>query len=182
MKKLLFVAVLVTSIFTVKLADAQFRINLNLNIGNQPAWGPTGYDHAEYYYLPDIDTYYSVNNHDYIYNSGNQWIHSGSLPPRYSNYDLYNGYKVVVNEANPWNRAGVYRTKYSGYKGRRGQAVIRDSRDNRYQNHWNGDNRGNNGRGNNGRSDNRSNNGRGNDRGRGADDRGRGDRGRPNNN
>ena len=174
MKKFLFVAALAASILTFSKADAQLRVSLNLNIGNQPAWGPTGYDRADYYYLPDIDTYYSVNNHDYVYNNGGQWIHSGALPPRYANYNLYNGYKVVVNEPNPWLRANTYRTKYSGYRGRQGQQVIRDSRDNKYANHWNGDNRGNNGRGNgNGRGNDRGN-GRGNDRGRGHDDRGHG--------
>ncbi|QQL49034.1 hypothetical protein [Mucilaginibacter ginkgonis] len=164
MKKLLFVLALAASTLTFKQADAQLRVSLNFNIGNQPAWGPTGYDRADYYYLPDIDTYYSVNNHDYVYNNGGQWIHSGSLPARYSNYDLYNGYKVVVNEPNPWLHAATYRTKYAGYRDRRGQAVIRDSRDNKYRNHWNGP--GNNGRGN--------AYGHDRDHGRGHDDHGRG--------
>ncbi len=146
MKKILFVAVLLAGSLTAKLADAQ--ISFSLNIGSQPAWGPTGYDHAEFYYMPDIDTYYDVPNHQYVYLSGNRWIRSGSLPPRYANYDIYHGYKAVINEPTPWLHAATYRTKYASYKGRRDQQIIRDSRDKRYQNHWNEkgnhDNRGHN--------------------------------------
>jgi hypothetical protein len=172
MKKILFVAALLISSLTVKVADAQLRISLGLNIGSQPAWGPTGYDHAEYYYMPDIDTYYDVPNHQYVYLNGNNWSRSTSLPSRYGNYDLYNGYKVVVNERDPWQRAPVYRARYANFKGRRGQSVIRDSREQRYQNHWNG---GNNGRGNNGRD----NNGRPQGGNRPGGDRGHGNNGRP---
>ncbi|OKS88867.1 hypothetical protein [Mucilaginibacter polytrichastri] len=179
MKKILFVAVLLVSSLTVKLADAQ--ISFSLNIGSQPAWGPTGYDHAEFYYMPDIDTYYDVPNHQYVYLSGSRWIRSGALPPRYANYDMYHGYKAVINSPSPWRNAVTYRNKYAGYRGRHDQAVIRDSRDQRYQNHWNGDRgRGNgNGQGGNGRGNN--DRGNGNDRGNnGHNDRGNkggGDRG-----
>lgn len=150
MKKILFVAVLLAGSLTAKLADAQ--ISFSLNIGSQPAWGPTGYDHAEFYYMPDIDTYYDVPNHQYVYLSGGRWIRSGALPPRYASYDVYHGYKAVINEPTPWVHAATYRTKYAGYKGRHDQAVIRDSHDDRYKNHWNGDNH-NNGHDNHGHDD-----------------------------
>ncbi len=108
------------------------QIRVSFNIGNQPLWGPTGYDNVQYYYLPDIDAYYSVDRQQFIYNERGQWVFRPSLPPRYGNYDLYNGYKVVVNERDPWLRNSTYARQYRQYRGRRGQAVIRDSRDNRY--------------------------------------------------
>ena len=37
------------------------------NISGQPIWRPTGYDHADFYFIPDIDCYYSVSEHEYIY-------------------------------------------------------------------------------------------------------------------
>jgi hypothetical protein len=151
MKKIIFVAVLLVGSLTAKLADAQ--ISFSLNIGSQPAWGPTGYDHAEFYYMPDIDTYYDVPNHQYVYLNGNTWTRSGSLPPRYANYDVYHGYKAVINQPTPWRNAATYRTKYAGYRGRHDQAVIRDSRDQRYQNHWNGDNHNNGNHNGNGHND-----------------------------
>src|ERR1700761_1260865 len=151
MKRIILVAALLVGCFTFKSADAQLHISLGLNIGSQPDWGPTGYDHAEYYYMPDIDAYYDVPNHQYVYFQNNSWIHAAVLPARY-HFDPYNSYKVVVNDRNPWERAATYRKKYAGYKGRRGQPIIRDSHDQKYRNHWNGNNNGR-GPGNNGHDD-----------------------------
>ena len=140
MKKIILTAALLVSCLTVKIASAQ--ISLSINIGSQPAWGPTGYDRADYYYMPDIDSYYDVNAHQYVYQNNNAWVHTASLPPRYSNYDVYHGYKVVVNERTPWVHNDVIRNKYVSYRGRHDQTIIRDSKEVKYTNHWNGDNRG----------------------------------------
>lgn len=131
MKKLIFIAAIFFSALCFKQADAQ--ISVNINIGTQPAWGPTGYDHVDYYYLPDIDCYYYVPGNQFIYLSGGRWIRSASLPAQYRNYDLYSGYKVVVNQPDPYLHDNTFRTKYASYKGRRGQAVIRDSHDPKYK-------------------------------------------------
>src|ERR1700749_2989508 len=107
MKKLVFTAVLLISCLSFKLADAQVHLSVGVNIGSQPEWGPVGYDHADYYYMPDIDVYYDVVAHQYVYFTNNTWVHAAALPPRYANYDLYHGYKVVLNERNPWAHADV---------------------------------------------------------------------------
>lgn len=170
MKKIMLTVAIAFSCLAFYRADAQFHISVGLNIGNQPEWGPVGYDHANYYYMPDIDTYYDVNAHQYVYLQNNVWIHSGALPPRYANYDRYHGYKVVVNDRNPWERAATYRARYAQFRGRHDQQVIRDSREDRYANHWMGDrgrdNRPDQGRG--GRDDHRGDRGPGDHR----DDRG----------
>ena len=137
-KNLLFAAALFIGSLSFHLANAQIHVSLGINIGSQPDWGPVGYDHADYYYMPDIDAYYDVNAHQYVYSNNNVWIHSASLPPRYSNYDVYHGYKVVVNDRTPWMHNDVYRKKYASFKGRRDQSVIRDSHDSKYRNHWKG--------------------------------------------
>jgi hypothetical protein len=134
MKKLILTAAIFFSLLSVKQANAQ--ISLNINIGSQPEWGPVGYDHADYYYMPDIDTYYDVPAHQYVYYENNTWVRRASLPARYSNYNVYNGYKVVVNERSPWTRNNEIRAKYANYKGRSGQTIIRDSRDTKYRNHY----------------------------------------------
>ena len=113
-------------------ASAQVHINVNLNVDRQPIWGPTGYDHVEYYYLPDIEVYYYVPQHRFYYYERGRWMSSNSLPPRYRGHDLYNSYKVVVNERAPYRHHETYRAKYISYKGRHDQQPIRDSRDERY--------------------------------------------------
>lgn len=65
MKKLIltFALILTCSAYTMQ---AQ-RVSVNINIGSQPAWGPVGYDYVDYYYMPDIDCYYSVNQGLFFY-------------------------------------------------------------------------------------------------------------------
>jgi hypothetical protein len=106
--------------------------NVGVNISDQPVWGPEGYDRADYYYIPDIDSYYSVSEHQYIYRDGSAWTHGATLPSRYSNYDPYHSYKVVINENNPYQNHDSHQVKYGTFKGKKDQPVIRDSRDPKY--------------------------------------------------
>jgi hypothetical protein len=154
MKKILFAAIILMGCLSFRSANAQVGFRLNINIGNQPEWGPTGYDHVDYYYMPDVDAYYDVPTHQYVYYENNAWVHRTYLPAQYRNYDVYNGYKVVVNRPNPWLKNAYYRNTYAKYKGRGPE------RDNGH--HDNGDHGGNgNGHGNGG------GNGHGNGHGRG---------------
>ena len=113
-------------------ADAQVQISLNLNVDRQPMWGPTGYDHVEYYYLPDVEAYYYVPYRRFYYFEGGRWMSGSSLPSRYRGYDLYSSYKVVVNEPTPYQNHKTYKEKFSSYKGRHDQQPIRDSRESKY--------------------------------------------------
>jgi hypothetical protein len=167
MKKTILIVALLTSGFVFQTASAQVKFGISVNIGTQPVWGPVGYDHVEYYYLPDIDAFYYVPRQQYIYMDRGRWVFRTYLPTRYSNYDVYTGYKVVINEPTPYRNAEMYRSQYGGYRGRHDQEIIRNSHDSRYfenKNHpqhreWR---RNNNGRNNN--NGNNNNNGRGNRR------------------
>jgi hypothetical protein len=134
MKKIILaITILFALIVSTHNAQAQVSVGVNVNIGSQPVWGPVGYDYAEYYYMPDIDVYYFVPRHQYVYLSGNNWVFSLSLPVRYRYYDVYSGYKVVINEPRPYLHANVFRERYARYKGRKNsQVVIRDSDEPKY--------------------------------------------------
>ncbi len=111
------------------------QVNININIGSQPDWGPTGYDHVDYYYLPDVDAYYYVPTKQYVYLVNGTWAWRNSLPTRYSGYNLYNGYKVVMNNPKPYLSHQTHVKQYSKYKNYNAkQAVIRDSRESKYVN------------------------------------------------
>jgi len=102
---------------------AQAQISVHLNLGNPPAWGPSGYSDVQYYYLPDVEAYYDVNSSMFIYYEGRSWVRRSYLPSRYRNYDLYGGYKVVMNGYHgntPYYNHREFRTKYA--RGYRGQA------------------------------------------------------------
>jgi hypothetical protein len=132
MKKIFLITLLLLSGFVYMTAQAQVRVSIRANIGVQPIWGPVGYDHAEYYYLPDIDVFYYIPRRQYIYMQAGRWIFSTRLPVQYHDFDLYRGYKVVVNEYRPYRNAEMYRTRYSSYKNHHDQETIRNSRDQKY--------------------------------------------------
>jgi len=136
MKKIFLAAAMLFSCFMFKQANAQVRVSVGVNIGSQPEWGPVGYDHADYYYIPDIGVYYDVPAHQYVYLNNGVWVRHTYLPSRWRNYDLYHGYKVVVNQPHPWRRDADIRAQYAGYRDRHDQMVIRDSREDKYRNHW----------------------------------------------
>ncbi|HEY3388681.1 MAG TPA: hypothetical protein VGK38_03855 [Prolixibacteraceae bacterium] len=99
----------------------QAQISVHLNIGEPPAWGPSGYSDVQYYYLPDVEAYYDVNSSMFIYYEGRSWVRRSYLPSRYRNYDLYGGYKVVMRDYHgrtPYYNHAEYRTRYArGYRG-----------------------------------------------------------------
>lgn len=140
MKKILLTAILLSTAIIFK-ANAQVTISANINIGNQPMWGPSGYDHVDYYYLPDVDMYYYVPTQQFVYFQNNQWVFNSNLPYACRNFDLYNSYKVVVNEPRPYMNNAYYRTRYASYRNwNRPQPMWRDypNRGNygRYQNQY----------------------------------------------
>ena len=117
----------IASLFSL---NSHAQVNVSINIGTQPNWGPTGYDRVEYYYLPDIETYYYVPQHQFIYLESGRWVFAASLPPRYRSYDLYRGYKVVINDPRPYMRHDVYRARYVTYREHYDrQPLLRDHRD-----------------------------------------------------
>ena len=102
------------------------------NLSLQPAWGPAGYDCAHYYYFPDYNFYYDVDNALFYYLSGSRWISTQRLPytlgyPK----DLYMLYKVVLNIRDPWNHNRVHRREYKHFRGIHTQPVLRDRPHNR---------------------------------------------------
>lgn len=129
MKKSLLLFALILTSFMYEAADAQ--VNIGINIGNQPVWGPAGYDYAQYYYFPDIDVYYNVPEREFVYFDGRNWVSDYALPAFYGNFDLYNSYKVVINENNPYLRNDYWHSRYYGYRGH-AQQNIYSSRDPRY--------------------------------------------------
>ncbi|QNK61838.1 hypothetical protein H7F33_14920 [Pedobacter sp. PAMC26386] len=131
MKRIILAAIIGVASFSSINANAQ--VSLNIKIGSQPTWGPAGYNHVDYYYLPDVDSYYNVSAQQYVYQVNNQWVFRKTLPARYSGYNLYNGYKVVMNTPKPYLNHSQNIRQYSKYKNYNGkQGNIRDSKDNRY--------------------------------------------------
>lgn len=130
MKRLILLILLCSSGLLCQTTTAQ--ISFKINIGLQPIWGPVGYDHVEYYYLPEIETYYYVPTRQYTYMERGRWVTTSSLPMRYRNFDVYKARKVVINEPKPYMHHNNYKMKYAKSNDRSHQQLIRDSRDSKY--------------------------------------------------
>jgi len=135
MKKFLLVsALLIGMASSYSTIEAQVSLNVSINIGRQPAWGPVGYDYVDFYYFPDINCYFNVNLELFYYFERGRWFSARYLPYAFRNYDLYGMYKVVlVGVANPWIHNSIHIRDYGRYKGYKNQVIIRDSRDTRYR-------------------------------------------------
>lgn len=131
MKKLL---VIISVFFAIGLVSPGMAQNININLNSQPAWGPTGYDYAGYYYFPDINVYFDVNNSLFYYKTSGKWISNQYLPNSYRKYDLYTMYKIVVNDNQPWLQNKTHKKSYAKHKGDRTQKSIRYSNNSKYSN------------------------------------------------
>lgn len=157
MKKLLLTTTAMIAFLFFTEVKAQLGLHININVGTRPAWGIPGNNAGDYYYLPEIDTYYDIPHRQFIYFDAGNWRFSYTLPAAYRYYDLNRGYKVVINEPRPYLHYNVYRAKYSRYYNTYHEPVRRDNRfenayrhderdDRRHDNdHW--DNHGRRGRG-----------------------------------
>src|ERR1044071_6950156 len=112
----LFIATLAAAVLVSSTVHAQVGIRLDFNVDRQPVWGPTGYDHVEYYYLPEIEAYYNVSQKMFFYNDNGHWIGRSQLPYRFRDFDFFRSYKVVVNEPAPYLHHDKYRALYSSYR------------------------------------------------------------------
>lgn len=119
MKKLFFCLLLAMAVNI----DSKAQVNVNINLGSQPSWGPAGYNYVDYYYLPDIESYYYVPKRQFIYLNNGQWVFANALPSRYQGYNLFSGYKVVINRPTPYLQFQEDRVKYVGYKNKKGAQV-----------------------------------------------------------
>jgi hypothetical protein len=129
MKKLAIISAIALSGLFYNSADAQIRVHLGLHFGSprvyiparvvvsQPAeyCEPANYNGDEdYYYLPDVDAYYSVPDQCYYYNDGGEWVSAAYLPGAYRNYDWQSARRFEVRAPRPYLHADYYRNRYNG--------------------------------------------------------------------
>jgi hypothetical protein len=133
MKKLMVMALFVFG-GLLYAGQAHAQVSFNISIGDQPAWAPEGADDAQYYYIPDMDVYYDVYHHQFLYLQDRRWIRTSVLPSQYRRFDLYKIHKVPVNTPNAYRNHKSDKVKYSQYRGKYDQTSLRDSHDDKYKN------------------------------------------------
>ncbi|MGZ3751854.1 MAG: hypothetical protein ACXVAU_11290, partial [Mucilaginibacter sp.] len=68
----------------------------------------------DYYYLPEVDAYYSVPEQCYYYNDGGEWVSAAYLPGAYHDFDWRSARRYEVRAPRPYMHNDYYRTRYSG--------------------------------------------------------------------
>ncbi len=117
-------------------ANAQIRVSLGFGFAPRPvvyerpapvveqepayqdeAYQEPAYDNSnnDYYYLPDVDAYYSVDQQCYYYNDGDNWVSAAYLPGDYSDYDWRYAPHYEVRAMRPYLHNNFYREHYNGH-------------------------------------------------------------------
>ncbi|WP_345212968.1 hypothetical protein [Mucilaginibacter gynuensis] len=118
LKGLLAATVLLAATYT----STKAQVSLSVNIGT---WTPPpAYSTVNYYYLPEVESYYYAPTRQYVYLDGGNWVWRRSLPVRYNTYNINNGYKVAVYRDRPYRYFNNDRTRYVKYRGYRGNGVV----------------------------------------------------------
>ncbi|OCX51646.1 hypothetical protein BEL04_16630 [Mucilaginibacter sp. PPCGB 2223] len=102
-------------------AKAQIGIHISLHLGGSPAYvapEPAPVCADDYYYLPDVEAYYSVRENCYYYNDGYNWVSAAYLPGAYRNYDWHYARRIEIREPRPYLHSEVYRSRYNGWEHR----------------------------------------------------------------
>ena len=91
------------------------QVSVNINAGSKPEWAPVVASDVEYYYLPEVDSYYDIRNGQFISLNNGKWIRAKNLPGRYRNYNLYKGNTVVLYDyrgKSPYTKYKFHKVKY----------------------------------------------------------------------
>ncbi len=128
---------------------SQAQVSVNVNIPGPPVWGPV-VTTEEYYFLPEIESYYDIRQKQFIYLNNGVWVRTRALPSRYRGYNLNNGQVVILNDyrgKSPFRYYSKHKVKY--FKGNKFKAVGNNGN---HSNHSNGNHKmgkhGNGGKGN----------------------------------
>lgn len=130
MKKLAIISAIVLGGIFYNTANAQVRLNVGFRFGVPHMYAPPrvaveasapavcneevnyGGD-DDYYYLPDVNAYYSIPEQCYYYNDGGEWVSAAYLPG-YRDFDWRNARRFEVRAARPYLNDNFYRTRFGG--------------------------------------------------------------------
>jgi hypothetical protein len=121
MKKIALISAIALSGLLYSNANAQLlQIGLHLGGGrpviqaslSTPSVAVSYSNADQYYYMPEVDAYYSPYERVYYYNDGGRWVSNAYLPGEYRNYDWRTARRYEVRAHRPYLNANIYREKY----------------------------------------------------------------------
>ncbi len=121
------------------------QIDVNVNIGTPPVWGPV-VTTQEYYFLPDINSYYDIRQSQFIYLNNGVWIRNKSLPKRFKTYNLNGGNVVIIDDyrgRSPYSKYKSHKLKYFKGNNKANNIIVIDQKNNNGKGNGNGKSKGN---------------------------------------
>jgi hypothetical protein len=127
MKKSVILSAILFGSLVYNSAQAQISVHIGFNIPAHRVYVPAPpsqpvvvYDTDEfddsddYYYLPEVEAYYSVPRNCYYYQDGGRWISAAYLPGAYRNYDWRTARRYEIRGRRPYMHHDEYRGKWGG--------------------------------------------------------------------
>ncbi|WP_374950377.1 hypothetical protein [Mucilaginibacter sp.] len=125
MKKSVILSAILFSSLVYNNAKAQVSIHVGFNLPARHVYVPAPQpvepiynddfdDSDDYYYLPEVEAYYSIPLHRYFYNDGGRWISAAYLPGAYRNYDWRTARRFEIRGRRPYMNHDVYRGRWGG--------------------------------------------------------------------
>ncbi len=124
MKKIYLLSAMVLAGLFANKAQAQISVHIGLNLPVRHVYVPAPQpeviynddfdDSDDYYYLPEVEAYYSIPLQCYFYNDGGRWIRAQYLPGAYRNYDWRTARRFEVRGRRPYMNHDVYRGRWGG--------------------------------------------------------------------
>lgn len=108
--------IIIAAILFVATTSLEAQVTVGAHFG-PPVWAPKAPATVQYYYLPDINTYYDASERRYIYMNNGAWVRTTTLPVRYKGYDLYTSRPVYLSDYKgnaPYKLYKVHKVKYKG--------------------------------------------------------------------
>ena len=113
MRKVIFICALLCTVGGTSIVKSQ--VSVHVDVALQPRWGLAGHSYVQYYYFPEIDSYYDVAGKRFIYYHNRKWVRHKKLPKHYKHLDLYRTPKIVVNRSEPWREHRHGKGHYKGH-------------------------------------------------------------------
>ena len=98
------------------------NVKVQAAAASAPVWAKAAPANVNYYYLPDINTYYDAPAKVYIYEREGKWVRTSALPARYRGYNLAAGRTVYLTDYRgntPYTLYKVHKVKYKGKEWKR---------------------------------------------------------------
>ncbi|MBS7563142.1 hypothetical protein KHS38_01880 [Mucilaginibacter sp. Bleaf8] len=117
MRKLFVTMILAAGSLMYKNAEAQVGVSVGFNIGpvSVQLHKPAAVVYDDFYYMPDVEAYYSVPENVYYYMDGDEWISAPCLPGAYRDYNWRNVRHYEVRAERPFRNHDYYRSRFGGF-------------------------------------------------------------------